>query len=262
MKTSYSNIIKAERNKIFWLTLIIFVLIVCFSFVQSDEYRINLITETLGVWVTIVVVDIIYKYYQVKQEEYRGLNFILNVDEVITPSIQSMISSLIIMTTEMGKEKDWKFDNLIFSDLQYMFKPNMNRYESHLEKSHEVYFEKLEKLLYLFREYYPQYDHELCKDIIPEIAEFIRVNDKFRLKDGVKSRVNSFLGQGKDRQKAYEFDIELLKKNTTPPNYKNSNAIDIYCKVWENLQFNIKFINKYADFIQEAKSSYKSLNIN
>jgi hypothetical protein len=216
----------------------------------SPEYQANLVTEFIGVLVTVLLVDQLYQYKAESEKRSVENIKIKNMHNLVSIYIDGLTFSVLDMTNPFGNLENEVITKIKLSDFQHMYKPQRLRLAPNFEKAYQPYFSNVAGLCETFKHHLPHIDVQQHAELVTLMQEFVKLNESDRLFKAIEERPNTTLG---GKEKAHEFDIGILKEHTGDVKYPaHSNAIDIYVRLHETIQHNYALIVKYLDYLKKA----------
>lgn len=141
--------IKESKNYIYtYITACITIVAILFVYnikIQED-FKTNLITELIGVFFTIVVIDRINEDRQRKNHEIKEQQKIKRATDILMPLFDLYYKYLIRMTQPIGQCDGTKILNFKFTDFQHFYNISLYQINSTYEKAFILHFKTLLKL--------------------------------------------------------------------------------------------------------------------
>lgn len=213
-----------------------------------DEYRINLVTEFIGVLVTVVLVDYLYRLESKKEERKHEERRLINLDSILSVYISRYIESSNVLTSDKFI-KDRDLTRIHISDLQYIYDQAFLTSKPFFVKKYVLYFESLEKLTEVIKYNIPSIDAKHHQGMVYLLQAFAMANDVNHLKTMVEERTQMNYG----KEPAWKKDIETLKgfAGKMLEEGKGYSTRDLYVQLLKSIDVNMNIINSYNHYMGE-----------
>ncbi|ELR71332.1 hypothetical protein C900_02833 [Fulvivirga imtechensis AK7] len=231
-----------------------FLALIVYFLPLDDSYRINLFTELLGVLVTVVLVDYLYRIESEKEEKKLEAKRVLKADNLLSIYIKRYKDDLNYMTSERPyPPKD--LSKITVNDLQYMYDKAYLLNRPFFVKKYVMYFDSLRKLIEQIKSVLPILESKYHTELIISLQTFISVNDTSYLEDRVKERETMTYGnknaasEDKESLKTYSSEAEKGKSQGT--------TNDLYIELARSIRGNVVLLKVYELYIDQLKNRPK-----
>lgn len=230
------------------IILLVVMTIVMYFLPLQIEYRINFVTEFIGVLVTVVLVDYLYRLENKREERKHEERRLINLDSILSIYISRYIESLNALTSDkfiQGRD----LTKIQLSDLQYIYDQALLTSRPFFFKKYVLYFESVEKLTEVIKYNIPSIDAKHHQDLVYILQLFSMANDINHLKTMIEERTQMNYG----KEPAWKRDIDTLKGFSVELSEEGNNysTRDLYVKLLESININMDIINRYNNYIGE-----------
>ncbi|GKX29000.1 hypothetical protein SH1V18_14800 [Vallitalea longa] len=238
-------------RKIIVILIIILVLLGFFDFIINDELFLNdyirgTFTETIGIIVTLIFVDLIFKRNNDEERRQEEISKIKRSNTVIKLSITRCLEYGAIITTpveDRGNDIPNKITNdFTFSDMCDLFNPSLIDTDDFSPvvlkylKAHDDLIVSIEKVLYTI-------DYKYYSKLNKLFIEYISKTKGLDLYQGIQ--------QDSINECSVNKIIKILKEHTGEVKRTNGNIINKYITLFYLIKDNNKFISDYNNIINE-----------
>jgi hypothetical protein len=215
-------------------------------------YKENLISEIVGVILTIGLIDIVLLRYSQRERREKDRMTLINLAKLFEPFIDEYFMYLVIMTKPPGQPAlKSSIQEIKFQDLEHMYSPVGIRRDPLFVRNFEHYFVALDKLVDLLVEKIHLVSFESQNDVYLLLTKFIQENRLNNLGRAFSERFAMRSNNGVP----HEQDIEMVREFTGEPKLPNhSNAIDIYILLYLQIQKNIDILNQFISIVKAAQN--------
>ena len=218
-----------------------------------EDYRINLFTELIGVLVTVVLVDYLYRLDNAKEERENEEKKLINLDSLLSIYMDKYLENLNVMTNDkFDPERDP--DKIEINDLQYLYDSAFLKLRPFFVKKYVLYFESLDKLTETIKQNIPTIDARYYPHVVYLLQTFTAANDIHYLKEMIEERTTLTYG----KQPAWEKDKETLKNYEEKPksDTENYSSNDLYKQLFQSIAVNVGIIKNYQSFMHKLRKKY------
>lgn len=227
------------------------IILLFFVLPLPDEFKTNLVTELIGVWFTVILVDKLYKLKAKKEIEQIENQKIKNLHNLLSGYIQWMKFSTVAMTNPIGEKIKSDVQTLTVSDLQHLYNYHIHAFRPLYERAYQLYFRAVQGICSIFMQYLPHLDFNIHAELIRLMREFILQNDNNGLREAIEQRLTVRWGD----EKAFEADVKMLQ------NYQGSEELhptdryiwDIYIAFLQVIKANDIVLTRYQNYLIHTK---------
>ncbi len=223
-------------------TLVALLTLITYFLPIKEDYRINLFTELIGVFVTVILVDYLYRIESKKEEQDNEDIRLLSLDSILSIYIDKYLENLNIMTSDKFSP-DRDMTQIAINDLQYIYDGAFLSFRPFFIKKYTLYFDSLDKLTEVVKQTLPAIDAKYNRDLIYLLQTFTMSNDIHYLREMIEERTQ--ITYGKDQ--GWKKDVEVLKamKPKEGDEKTNYSSSDLYVQFFKSIELNIGLINTY-----------------
>lgn len=218
-----------------------------------EDYIRGMFTETLGIFLTIILIEIILlkskndlDFNTAKKELDRFNNLLtiyINNYEDVAFNIAYKYSDYNTQRKK-GIEKDFLFNNLEEFHLS-----SLSLFDGHNESKAEVYFKGLDNLKETIKDIVLQVDLTHFPDLSNLLEIYIKYVEKHYPKNSILCDVKT------QNNGTFLLPKKMIKEHKGLIEYKKHNIINSYVRLHELIIYHILFIEKYKIIVKKYKIS-------
>ncbi len=226
------------RNLIITLLIFVAVLLIADYYIGGtlEDYIRGTLTETIGIIITIVLLEILlrkskeYESRHVARKELRRLTHILHI---YIEEYNSAAFNLAYKYADYKEQRDLGIQaGFPFSNLSEFSSSSLYMFDGFNETKVDVYFQRLDNLKNIVRTVLFQVD----LSYFPELSVLLERYLKYTETHYPKKSILSDLKTG-----TLDLIKSMLDKHKGNPEYKESNVINSYVRLYELLNYHISF---------------------
>ncbi|RKE03923.1 hypothetical protein [Marinifilum flexuosum] len=215
-----------------------------------QDYIRGTFTETIGILVTIVLIEIILSNSRKKEHEILINKSAIRAIEMINISLENYNRAAFDIATPSDKKhlmtNKTLDDNFLFADLCELFESsNSLIFEGIFVSKIEVYFDKLDHLAQTIKTALYQVDLSYHNELSKLLIDFIKYIEEYYPKNGILKDKTQSLGDGKMKDEIKK----IISEHTGNVEYEGT-VKDKYVRLYEI----IRYINNF-------KKGYKKLEL-
>jgi|GEM_PF-2091752 len=225
------------------LTLLLIVLgvldlIIPDSYFIQDYVR-GTFTETIGIIITLVLIEVILQKNRELEQKLLAKKGVLRALDLISISLNNYNKASYDLGTPISEQKkapDTKL-NFPFTNLSELYRQSNSVIEGFNKSKAYVYFEKLDKLLETVSNALYQIDLSNYPEFSNFLLGLIKYAESYYPKNGVLTSQSGMVGN----QQMKDICSDLIKNYSGPVEYKKSNIINPFIRLYQLMNFMILF---------------------
>ena len=218
-----------------------------------QDYIRGTFTETIGIIATLILIEIVLANNRKKEQKEVVKKGLLRATEMIQISLDNYNKAALDIATPWKDKKQKEGNeleaNFPFNDLSDLFKMHSSLFEGFNRCKAEVYFDRLDQLIITVRTALYQVDLSNYPNFSEFLLGLIKYTETYYPKNGILADKDSKMGDKPTK----EFMEKMILEHKGEVKYLPSNAINNYVRLYEMINFLIKFNQQFESLTKKIK---------